>query len=51
MFVCAGVGAEFTIFTKDAGDGDVDVRVIDGNGKKVPADITDNKDEIGRAHV
>lgn len=44
MFVCAGVGAEFTIFTKDAGDGDVDVRVIDGNGKKVPADITDNKD-------
>ena len=40
----AGVPAEFTIFTKDAGEGDVDVRVLDSNGKKVPVDINDNKD-------
>lgn len=31
---------------KDVGDGDVDVRVIDGNGKKVFVDIIDNKDGI-----
>ena len=44
MFLSSGVPAEFTVFTKKAGEGDVDVRVIDNNGEKVPADITDNKD-------
>ena len=43
-FVSVGVPAEFTVFTKEAGEGDVDVRVIDNNGKKVPVDIKDNKD-------
>lgn len=38
------MAAEFTVFTKEAGDGDVDVRVIDNNGKKVPVDVKDNKD-------
>lgn len=43
-FASVGVPAEFTVFTKEAGEGDVDVRVIDNNGKKVPVDIKDNKD-------
>ncbi|XP_020895536.2 filamin-A, partial [Exaiptasia diaphana] len=42
--ICAGAPAEFTVFTKDAGDGDVDVKVMDGSGKKVPVEIVDNKD-------
>ena len=44
MFVSLGTPAEFTVFTQDAGEGDVDVRVMDNNGKKVPVDIKDNKD-------
>ena len=44
MVVFVGVPAEFTVVTKEAGDGDVDVRVIDNNGKQVPVDIKDNKD-------
>ena len=44
VFLSSGVPAEFTVFTTEAGEGNVDVRVIDDNGKKVPADITDNKD-------
>ena len=44
MVVFVGVAAEFTVVTKEAGDGDVDVRVIDNNGKQVQVDITDNKD-------
>lgn len=44
MVVFVGVPAEFTVVTTEAGDGDVDVRVIDNNGKQVPVDIKDNKD-------
>lgn len=44
MVVFVGVPAEFTVFAKEAGDGDVDVRVIDNNGKQVPVEIKDDKD-------
>ena len=44
MVVFVGVPAEFTVVTTETGDGDVDVRVIDNNGKQVPVDIKDNKD-------
>ena len=39
-----GVPAEFTVFTQKAGEGDVDVKVIDNNGREVPVDSKDNKD-------
>ena len=44
MVAFVGVPAEFTVFTKEAGDGDVDVRVIDNDGKQVHVDVKDNKD-------
>ena len=44
MLLFVGVPAEFTVFTKEAGEGDVDVRVMDNDGKKVPVDIKDNGD-------
>lgn len=39
-----GVPALFTIYTKEAGDGDVDVRVLDSDGKKVPVEIKPGED-------
>lgn len=37
--VVAGVPAEFKVYTKDAGEGDVEVKVLDSQGKKVPVEI------------
>ncbi|XP_032219787.2 filamin-A isoform X1 [Nematostella vectensis] len=42
--VCAGCPAEFTVYTNEAGDGDVDIKVMDSQGKKSPSEIKDNKD-------
>lgn len=40
-----GAPAEFTVYTDASGPGLVDVKVIDGSGKKTPVDIKDNKDD------